>query len=45
MNPFMALGALISFGAAGWAFYCGDLKMAVGYFACAVADVAFGLKG
>lgn len=45
MNPFMALGALLGIGASLWALWHQDWYMATGYFAWAVADVAFGLKG
>lgn len=45
MNPFMALGALISAGAGTWAVWHGDWLMAVIYFCWAIADIAAGLKG
>lgn len=45
MNPFMALGGIISLAAGLWALYHHDYLMFTGYTAWAVADFAFGLKG
>jgi hypothetical protein len=45
MNPFMLLGALLCFGASGWACWHHDWTMAVMYAGWGVADFAVGLKG